>query len=387
MMDEPKVTRGKVQPSLHFANVKTGRLQPDIWSELEAGMWRDYSVKNRLQNDAIGEVKQWEWKPEFSGIYTVNDGFEWDFAAGRLVEKLYTPHEVAADMRSFLATAERFFGQFAGHRIGVHLSGGLDSGLIICLLRHIGIPFVPVGLASRRFEFRTERRIQEVLAEYGSDARLLDFADYPFYSNLDKKPKHQVPDSCIKMIDASTALAEEFARSGCDVVLTGQGGDTLFVDAVPSVAGRSFNIGNEFTFPWEQDFIYGPRGIKLVSMFSDPDIIDQITNLRLGQREDALKLWARHFFRELLPVELSEFSYCADFFGLSGEGLEQAKPTVKELLEEAHEYMPAEPLFAPEGIKRIMRTDILTLEYKTYCDYCTKISIACWLHALFRKDD
>ena len=387
-MKDAKVIRGKAQPSLKFFNAAKNQIQTDIWNELESGMWRNYLVENRLQNDAIGEVKQMEWRPEFPGFYTINEGFRWNFSKNALEEELYVPSVVEdADIHTFLDAVAGFFSQFEHNRIGVHLSGGFDSGLIICLLRHFGIPFVPIGLGSTRFEFRTERRIQEILATYGNDARLLDFDDYPFYANLDKKPKHQVPDSNIKMIDGSTALAEEFARSGCDVVFTGQGGDTLFVDAIRSSSDfRGYNIGNEFTFPWEQDFIYGPRGIKLVSMFSDKGIIDQITNLRVGQREDPLKLWARHFFKEFLPAELSDFSYCADFFGLSADGLQLAKPKIKELFDEAYEYMPI-PLFSPKGTKKMMKADVLSFEYETYCDFCTKVSIAAWLHSLFRKDD
>lgn len=387
-MKEKKVTRGRVQPSLKFFNVAENRVQSDIWDELEAGMWRNYLVDNRLRNDAIGEVKQWEWKPEFPGFYAINEGFRWNFVKNSLEEELYVPKVSDANMHTFLDAAFRFFQRFEHNRIGVHLSGGLDSGLIICLLRHFDIPFVPIGLSSlSRFEFRTERRIQEILAAYGTNGRLIDFDDYPFYGNLDKKPKHQVPDSNIKMIDASMALAKEFARSGCDVVFTGQGGDTLFVEAIQSISNfRGYNIGNEFTFPWEQDFVYGPLGMKLVSMYSDEEIIDQISSLRMGQREDPLKLWARHFFKELLPVELSDFCYSADFIGLSAEGLQLAKPMIKELFEEAYEYLPV-PLFSLEGTKKMMKTDVLSFEYKTYTDFCTKVSIAVWLHSLFRKND
>lgn len=74
-------------------------------------------------------------------------------------------------------------------------------------------------------------------------------------------------------------------------------------------------------------------------------------------------------------MELSDFSYCADFFGLSADGLQQAKPTIKELFDEAYEYMPI-PLFSSEGTKKMVKADVLSFEYKTYSDFCTKMSIA-----------
>lgn len=50
-------------------------------------------------------------------------------------------------------------------------------------------------------------------------------------------------------------------------------------------------------------------------------------------------------------MELSDFCYSADFIGLSAEGLQLAKPMIKNLFEEAYEYLPV-PLFSLEGTKK-----------------------------------
>lgn len=72
-------------------------------------MWRNYLVDNRLRNDAIGEVKQWEWKPEFPGFYAINEGFRWNFVKNSLEEELYVPKVSDANMHTFLDAAFRFF--------------------------------------------------------------------------------------------------------------------------------------------------------------------------------------------------------------------------------------------------------------------------------------
>jgi hypothetical protein len=316
----------------------------------------------------------------------INPGFKWDASNGQIVADLYKPKSVHATLDSFLNAAENYFKKFEGKKIGVHLSGGLDSSLIISLLKYFNIPFVAIGLCSHRFEFRTEKRVQEIMAGYANDALLLDMDDYPFFSNLDKKPKHQIPDANIKMIDASMKLAEEFAKRGCNVVFSGQGGDTLLVDSMADLKDfAGYNIGNEFAMPYEQDCVYQPIGIELHSFFSCKEIIDQITSLRVNEGDDSLKIWARKFFKDFLPRELSEFTYCADFFGHSMDGLNKSKPTFKLLFEEAYDYFK-HPLFEPKGIKKILDTDLLALEYSTYCEFCAKLSIAVWLHALFRDD-
>lgn len=381
-----KVIRGTVpQKSLSFYNETENRFQSDIWNELCGGLWKKYNIDNRIANDALGEMRQTEWEPVLPGIIPQMPGFVYDPKTKRMNELCYQPHVISNPSReAFMSTAEAFFRRFEGERIGVHLSGGLDSSLIMCLLHYFGISFCAVGLASQRYEFRTERRIQDIIGAYAKESELLDIEEYPFYGNLDKMPKHQIPDSNIKMNDADGAVAETLKRMGCTVVLTGQGGDTLLADAITQETyKKGFNIRNEFCFPWEEDFLYAPKGLRLISFFSDETIIDHLVALRFGHKEDPLKLWARHYFADLLPRELSEFCFCGDFNGHSKTGLEDAKPTIKLLFEEAYETFQ-HPLFSPESTRNFVETNVFTFDYKEYCDYCTKISIAAWLHSLFR---
>lgn len=380
------ITQGFLQPSISFYNAHTHQVQTDIWRELKNGIWQQYNIDNRLYNDSMGEMRIAEWKQIFPTIFPIYPGFDWDPNKKSYTECRYYPNFARnVDFKIFVDYAAAFFDKYKGKKIGVHLSGGLDSSLIICLLHYLHIPCTIIGFSTERFEFRTERAIQLKLMEYGEYAELIDLEQYPFYSNLSDTPKHQIPDSYIKQNEASKALASAFAIQGVEVVFTGQGGDSLFVDAIDPEK-TSFNIGNEFTFPWEQDLIYSPLGIELVSFFSEPSIIDAICSMRLGQKDDPLKWWARRTFNEILPIELSDYAYCADFFCISMSGLDMAKSEIRLLCEEAYDRVK-HPIFNLKGIDKILSTDIFSLEYKTYCALCAKISIAVWLHSLFRKDE
>ena len=372
------------QPSLCFYNSVTQKVQQDIWVELEQGLWQDYKIDNRLYNDALGETNQSKWKPVFENIYPVYPGFK--IIDGQKIEDCFYDPKVTtkADKSSFYDAASKFLNRFYGEKIGVHLSGGLDSSLIICILKMLGIPFYLVGLQSNRYEFRTEKIIQNILAPLGIETVLLDMDEYPFYSDLLLTPKHQIPDSNIKVNKAHQAVADEFKRMRVTVVFTGQGGDTLLTEDMTKHKLKRFNIRNEFTFPWDEDLIYSPRGIKLISFFSCTDIIDQICSLRQNMKEDVQKWWARNFFKDILPRELSEYAYCADFFGHSMSGLEAAKQDIKLLFEESYE-LTGHPIFSPSQTDRMLETDVFSFEYKDYCEFCTKISIAVWYHSLFRK--
>lgn len=272
------------QPSLRFYNHRSGRLQDNIVEELGSGLWKEYSIDNRLYNDKLGEMHITEWRELFPGITPIMPGFVCNSVSGQIGEQRYLPkRRENLTLPDFLATSERFFGRYEGRKIGVHLSGGLDSSLIICLLHHFGIPFNLYGKVNDRYEFRTERRVQEVLAPLGERTCFVHLEEHPFFSLLDQFPFHQIPDSYIKSYDSASMIAEEAKRDGVEVILGGQGADTLFVDPIPTEAGTlSFNLGNEFTVPWEEDLIYRPRGVELVSFYADPDIIDAICSLRQG---------------------------------------------------------------------------------------------------------
>lgn len=374
------------QPSLRFYNATTQSISDSIWDLLQNGLWRKYQIDNRLYNNALDEMHIGEWKPIFPNIYPIYPGYEWDRCSNRLVEQRFVPSYIEnVNLSTFLDIAHQYFLQFQGKKIGVHLSGGLDSSLIICLLHYFHIPFVLGGLTTTRYEFRTEHRIQQILSEYGEDVFLIDVEDYPFYGGLLDMPKHQIPDSYIKSNISARKMAQEFAQRGVNIVFSGQGADTLFVDATPQVGANSYNIGNEFEVPFEHDLFYAPYGIDLRSFYAHPSIIEQIHNLRRGQKTDVYKIWARQFFKDFLPKELSDYHYCADFFGLSMSGLEQAKPDIKQLFEEARNYLPHR-IFSEQNTDTLLNMNVFNFDYKAYCAFCVQISIAAWLHALLKND-
>lgn len=356
-----------------------------IWPELSAGLWEDYNIYNALINEDLGMESVNCWLPVFTEYTPILPGFLWNADNNCLDYELYHPQKLNnTNLSTFLSTIEKYLHQFDGKKIGVHLSGGFDSTLLIGLLRFFKIPFFLAGYRVNRFEFRTERYIQDIISHWGEKTILLDLDDYPFYSHLELTPKHQVPDAFIKSNESAKALADVFKKENVDIVFTGQGGDSLFIeDETDGLA--SYNIGYEFLTPWEQELIYSPRGIQLESPYANKDIVDQISNLRLGQREDPLKLWARNYFKEFIPRELSEYSYFADFYGMDVSGLEAAKPTIKLLFEECYD-LTRHKLFSELNTKEFLNENVYALEIKEYIKYGMRISIAAWLHALFRYD-
>ncbi len=186
----------------------------------------------------------------------------------------------------------------------------------------------------------------------------------------------------IKSNKSTRALAEAFRQHGCDVVLSGQGGDTLFVNEISGLSNVYYNIGYEFENPYDQEMYYGPADIRLISFFSSTAIIDELSTAALGRREDPQKLWARKWFSNILPDALSKYHYCADFFAFSLGCLENAKNEIKVLFEEAYDRSHNR-LFSTKNTRNFLSQDIFSFEHKEYIRFCSLISAAVWYHSLF----
>ncbi len=374
----------KPEIMLSFHNIHNNETQLTIWDELRAGLWKDFSIDNHIYNNLIPAQKLEQSKPLFPNFHQIVPGTIWDKRNNCLKQELYRPQKVACKLTDLIDAAQKYFDSLKANRIGVHLSGGFDSSLIMAILKELKIPFVPIGLRSETFEFRTECHIQDIVLQWGENGHLIDIEEYPHYSGLDIIPAHQIPDSDIKSVTGAKAMAKAFRERNCDVVLSGLGGDNLFVDEISSIDNLCFNIGNEFLNVTEKQRVYEVQGIRLESFFAQPDIINVICSAREGQKQDFLKLWARKWAKNILPVELTEKAFCADFFGLSMYGLEIAKPMIKTLMGEAFEITDNH-YFSPDNVSKFLNQDVFSFEYSDYIKFCSLVSVASWYHSLFNN--
>lgn len=291
------------------------------------------------------------------------------------------PERVEAGITEFLWTVERFFGKFTGMRLGVQLSGGLDSSLIIGLLRYFGIPYSLVGMFTNRYEFRTESAIQRKLAADAQRAILLNYEEHLPLTALDEVPAHQHPDLSSCGFAADDAMAAACVEVGIDVLLSGFGGDIVLGNEAPcdSYPWRPAI----FNDTWLQDLVYGRRGVELMPFFGDADVSACIWNMRRGQAADPSKLWARDYFRTFLPTELVNFTYKADFWGIYIDGLLNAIPDLRHLHERAFE-LTGHPYFAEQSLNDLLSCDLSTCDKHLYQLIEARISSALWYVALLR---
>jgi asparagine synthetase B (glutamine-hydrolysing) len=306
---------------------------------------------------------------------------EWDINEKKITDSPYIPNSFNAGWDNFIEAAKAFFSHFKEKKIGVQLSGGLDSSIIIGLLKYLNIPYVLIGMSSTRYEFRTERYIQKILMPDSEQAVLINYENHLPLSSLLDVPAHQYPDVLSLNFSAHNAMADECNKLGVEVLLTGGGGDNLFADSFPYDSAECTIMPQVFGDSWLTDLVYAPKGVKLIPFYADNGIIDVIYNLRRGQSEDNSKYWARKLFKEILPYELVYYDYRADFWGLYIDGLLNSLPLIKTLFKQAFE-LTRHKNFSNAELESILSNDLLNAKKELYQVIEARVALAVWLNGL-----
>ncbi len=323
--------------------------------------------------------------PIFADWFPIADGQVWCPQKRRASDPVHLPTaEGPVGMEDFLEAAHAFFAQFEGRKIGVQLSGGLDSSLIIGLLRYFGIPHGLVGIHSDRYEFRTERYVQEWFAAQNAETELIDARGCLPCSRLGEVPPHQIPDLLSLNHAQDLGMAHACRRLGIEVLLSGGGGDNLLGQAVPGDPRDCIWRPQTFTDPFPVEIVYRPLGITFLSFFGDLGIVNALYRLRRGQPDDYRKIWARRYFARFLPRELVEYHYCADFWGRCIEGLVESLEEIRGIHRTAFSFTDS-VYFADTHLESLLAQDVYRPRKELYQRLEARISSAVWVCSFARS--
>ena len=305
----------------------------------------------------------------------------WNSLQCRLEDLRFQPSLAVVSLGELVEAARVLFSRYEGRHIGVQLSGGVDSSIVIGLLRACGIPYSLVGLSTERYEFRTERHVQLKLAEECGNAELIDYEQCLPLAGLETVCSHAWPDlSCINFA-SDTCMAEACNRLGIEVLFSGSGGDVILGTAVPENPEDCDWHPQIFNYPWPKEVVYADHGVELVAFYDDPQIVNGLYNLRRGQRDDAKKLWARQFFLNFLPSELVDFTYCADFWGVYVDGLQGALNTIRNLNSQAYE-LTGFRYFEPSSLECLLSEDLFQTKKTLYQKIESRAVLSVWINGI-----
>lgn len=309
-----------------------------------------------LQN-GLNELRVPGQYQAIAGIAALPPKTEWAVEGNKYrflrdLQQIHIPENTCRD--TFIETFRCFAQTLAHKRIAVELSGGLDSSLFAELLLHVGMEPVFVGFSSDRYEFRTERVIQEYYKKrFPYNSYLLRYEDCPSFARLDEVPYHHFPTSSTHFFHRHNTVAKFASENNIDIVFSGEAGDQLLGHKLPPLS--SHNILPQgyaawcLSEMWSDQFVYRPYNVKYLSGFAESSISSCLFSLRVSEEEDYPKWWARRMFSDLLPDMLSSYAYCAAHDGWVVTGLKENLTTIEMLAAQAADKI-SHPLLSSEVI-------------------------------------
>lgn len=224
--------------------------------------------------------------------------------------------------------------------IGVELSGGLDSSIVIEYLLRQNIPVSLIAFTSERYEFRTERAIQSYYEGRCSSVHLITYENSPAFSCLEEVPPHPFPVQESLFFSRHRAAAKACQLLGVDVLLSGEAGDQL-LGFEPEPCNEFGHAPQGYAYwnlaeLWSNQYVYQPYGTSYVSGLALGRLPAILLNARTGLGADHMKMWARNKLQDFLPSMLTQFAYKAFHDGWVIDGLLAACPSIRRMSKYAY---------------------------------------------------
>lgn len=343
------------------------------------------SLEAHIKNCKFFSLNPYHYTPVIDGIYPIPSKTSWWYQEGNFTQtqNQFIDTTIDYDISDIKHATHRYINKIKG-RLAVELSGGLDTSIVIGLLRDIKHDPYLIGAESSRFEFRTERFIQNKIAIEPSKTYLFPDTDGLPFANLTNAPTHFLPNKSSLFYYSNIPTLNAAKSFNVDIILNGIGLDSLLVDAVgPANKRYWFDISN-IDDGWSNDYVFEPNGISYINVAAIPFVRKILIALRRDQSEDLQKLWARHYFNRLIPQELSKFSYKASFGAVYYEGLEASREEILFITSTIYS-LTGLPEYTHDLMSRLI-DKVLSFDYESEFLFFGLLSYAVWVHQLKRDN-
>lgn len=322
------------------------------------------------------------YKPVFKNIYPIPPRSKWiyDGFSFKCTQSL-VPCNLDINIHTLI---EKFTKSINKYKIGVELSGGLDSSIIISVLLANGIEPFLIGLSCDRYEFRTERHIQSIYKSQVQNSILLDSRRILPFHDLLNCPIHQLPNPTSLYYYSKQLFAKYCEENGVEILFNGMSGDSLFCESVSGntlpESWHNWMMDN----CWFNENIFSKFKVKYLPVYSKV-LASLIFRERLNMGFDTQKIWARKYFRDYLPSELVNYNYKADHVGDLIEGIKMSYIEVSDffkITEEVtnnHEFSQSSLSKLYENIERYSDNQLK--------EVMAKVSYASWIHCCVKNLD
>lgn len=267
-------------------------------------------------------------------------------------------------------------------RVAVELSGGLDTAIIIGIARHLGVKIKLIGGISDRYEFRTERFVQELIAKDFDDVTFIPESSALPFSNLSNTPFHAMPNKSSLFHYVHSVTADWANENEIKYILNGIGFDSLLIDKVQKKSTSLIFDKINLDDSWPNDYVFKTKSTSYINIISNDYIRKIIITMRASEPNDNQKKWARKIFADYIPNELSKYRYKASFAANYAEGLNSNKDEIMEICEKAYNHCKL-PKIEPKIMKKLLK-GLEEFDQKSEFEFITRLSFANWMHSFLK---
>jgi len=325
-----------------YFNRKTKQVHNSLYEVINIDLIKKANIKAHEKNVSSFFSRPDQYQEVIQGISLIPPRSRWNFDGNKF--HCLNERKVSSNFKNqiseLLQISKRLSSVFDNKKIAVELSGGLDTSIVIGILKDLGYDPFLIGMRSSRYELRTETFVQDKFAESFKNVCLLNDNDSLPFSNLKSTPLHQHPSSSSLYYMHALQIAKECEREGTNIILSGMGFDALLSESVNKIENNTMSK-NWHTWMlddnWFKENIYSKYNISYSSGAATQLIIKSIWTLRKGQKEDSKKWWARNEFKKYLPAELANYSYKADNSGGFVDGFVNSKNDIADIFNVAYD--------------------------------------------------
>lgn len=252
--------------SILYYDTNSNVLLNNIWDQLTLEDISKSNYNNHRLNSSRYIQSPDFYKPVFKNIYPIPPRSKWvydgfSFNCSQSIEYLPPNCDLIQLIKKISKPLKKY-------KVGVELSGGLDSSIIISMLINNGIDPYLFGFSCDRYEFRTERHVQSIYSKKVENSFLIDSRKILPFQNLLQCPIHQLPNPTSLYYYGKQVTAKYCEENNVDILFNGMSGDALFCDAVidnkKPISWHSWMMDNR----WFDENIFSKSKVKyLPSVF------------------------------------------------------------------------------------------------------------------------
>ncbi len=348
-------------------------------------------LKNASLEAHISNSKNFSQSPNYyesvvPGIFIIPPRTQWVKKGSEfnpLIQGLSVSKRTSDDLKELFALIKRHIQYVGPSNIAVETSGGLDTSIIIGLISHLTSECKLVGIVSDRYEFRTERYIQECMFEKSSlIERIPEEKCFP-YSKLTEVPFHYLPNKASLFYARHHAVASSARELGAKLVLNGMSLEALLIEPLEDYKTKLSACKWMWDDSWPNEYIYRPEKVEYINIAGRLPYYRWAARARFEEGYDPLRLWARQFFAEVLPKELVKYQYKAAFDGIYEDGLQRSLKDIEEIGRVAFELTRKKELHPDNMKKYIRRSSKLT--HEEYVEMMAIFSFATWIYSALKS--